>query len=79
MAWTVKYCQPFGACFFDSRVLTNPRLTVEASLHFASADGWLMCALTVWRPVHQLRNRRVMLMAQHKRTRLSAITRGPID
>ena len=23
MAWKVKYCQPFGACFLARKVLTN--------------------------------------------------------
>jgi hypothetical protein len=30
MAWTVKYCQPFGAVFRESRVFTNSRLTFVA-------------------------------------------------
>lgn len=39
MAWTVKYCQPLGACLRASRVLTNSRRTLVASLHFASATS----------------------------------------
>lgn len=38
MAWTVKYSQPLGACFLASRVLTNSRRTLVASLHFSSPD-----------------------------------------
>ena len=30
MAWTVKYCHPFGGCFFASSVFTKSRLTIVA-------------------------------------------------